>query len=199
MEFFLFVFGLAGSLLLCGAFLQLSAQASYCWGFSCCRARALGPLASVLVVPGLYGTGSVVVAHRLSCSRSSQIWDRTRVSCIGRWILYRWAIWEAPTPHSVQKSLQQSCRNWYLPDLVPRCSPPCPLLTVPTCTRHISSLPPFTLALPSVWNVLLPGSCTANSFIFFKCLLSAFKISVHLIQLLACSVLFILFNMFCFP
>ena len=58
---------------------------------------------------------------------------------------------------------------------------------------------PFTLALPSVWNVLLPGSCTANSFIFFKCLLNALKISIHLFQLLACSVLFILFNMFYFP
>ena len=28
---------------------------------------------------------------------SSWPWDRTRISCIGRQILYPWAIWEAPT------------------------------------------------------------------------------------------------------
>ena len=43
--------------------------------------------------------GSVVVAHRLSCSRacgSSQIRDWTHVSCIGRQILYHWATREIP-------------------------------------------------------------------------------------------------------
>ena len=64
------------------------ARASHCGGFSCFRAQALGPV------------GSVVAKHRLSsCGNrslvapwpvgSSQTRDQTRVSCIGRPILYR--------------------------------------------------------------------------------------------------------------
>ena len=55
--------------------------ASYCGGFSCCRARALGH------------TDSVVVEHGLSCSKvlgSSWIRDGNPVSCAGRWILSHW-------------------------------------------------------------------------------------------------------------
>ena len=147
----------------CAALFSRCSVQAYCCGFSC-RARALGPLASVIVVPGLYSTGSVVVAHRLSCSRSSQIRDRPRVSCIGRRILYHRATWEAPTPHSVQKSttvLQKLVLVSLLPSLPLPSSLP---------TRHCSymhqahfQLTSFTLALPSVWNVLLPGSCMANS------------------------------------
>ena len=40
-------------------------------------------------------TGSVFVAHGLSCSVSCRIWDRTCVSCIGSQILYHWATREA--------------------------------------------------------------------------------------------------------
>ena len=36
-----------------GLFSSWGAQASHCGGFSCCRARALGPQASVVVAPGL--------------------------------------------------------------------------------------------------------------------------------------------------
>ena len=43
-------------------------QASHCGGFSCCRAWVLGCGASVVAIPGLSSTGSIVVAHRLSCS-----------------------------------------------------------------------------------------------------------------------------------
>ena len=42
-------------------------------GFSCCRARALGTQASVAAAPRLYSTGSVVAAHRLSCSAACGI------------------------------------------------------------------------------------------------------------------------------
>ena len=60
--------------------------------FLCCRAWALG-------LPGFSScssksTGFIVVVAGLAAPRhlrSSQIRDRTRVSCIGRWILYRWA------------------------------------------------------------------------------------------------------------
>ena len=44
---------------------------------------------SAPVAPGLCSTGSAVVAHRPRCSTaqgSSQLRDRTHVSCTGRWI-----------------------------------------------------------------------------------------------------------------
>ena len=58
-----FIFGYFGSLLLCMGFLQLQRagvreRASYCGGFSCCRARALGAWASVVVAHGLSSCGS---------------------------------------------------------------------------------------------------------------------------------------------
>ena len=78
---YLFIFGCTGSLLLhvgflylwrAGATLCCSAWASHCGGFSCCRARALGTWASV------------VVARRLS-------------SC-GAWALLLCGMWDLPGP-----------------------------------------------------------------------------------------------------
>ena len=48
----------------------------------------------------------------ISCSRGSS-WPRdqthlSRISCLGRWILYHWASWEAPKNASVQFSSVQS-------------------------------------------------------------------------------------------
>ena len=42
---------------------------SHCCSFSCCGARALGHVGSVVVVPGLQRTGSIVMAqaHEFSC------------------------------------------------------------------------------------------------------------------------------------
>ena len=54
-----------------------------------------GTWASVVATHGLQGASSVVVVHRLSCSRhvgSSQTKDQTSISCIGRWILNHWTI-----------------------------------------------------------------------------------------------------------
>ena len=71
------------------------------WGWLCsCSAwaslavehRLLRYAASVLAAWGLSSCGSVVPQH----VESSQIRDRTCVSCIGGQILYHWAIWEAP-------------------------------------------------------------------------------------------------------
>ena len=91
-KIYLFIFGCIVSSQLHAGFLQLrragatlrcSAQASHCGGFSCCGAWALGVRASVVVAHGLQqllhmgsvvvarglqSTGSVVVAHGLSCS-----------------------------------------------------------------------------------------------------------------------------------
>ena len=66
---------------------------------SCCGAQALGPA-------GFNSRGSGALEHRLStCGpqalvalwhvRSSWARDWTRVSCVGRWVLYHWAAREA--------------------------------------------------------------------------------------------------------
>ena len=81
-----------------GATLRCGAQASHCGGFSCCRARALGAWASVVVARGfqqLWLAGSRAQAQQLWRKGlvaprhvgSSQTRDRTRVPCIGRRIL----------------------------------------------------------------------------------------------------------------
>ena len=64
-----------------GAILHWGARASHCSGFSCCKARAVGTQASVVV----HGLSACLVApwH----VESSQSRDQTQVPCIGRWIL----------------------------------------------------------------------------------------------------------------
>ena len=49
-----------------GATLRYGVQASHCGGFSCCRARALGARASVVVARGLSSCGSRALERRLS-------------------------------------------------------------------------------------------------------------------------------------
>ena len=63
-----------------GATLCCSVWASHCGGFSCCRARALGARASVVVAHGLSSCGSRALEHRLSsCGAQAQLlrgmWD----------------------------------------------------------------------------------------------------------------------------
>ena len=53
--------------------LHCGARASHCGGFSCCRARALGTLASVVVAHGLSSCGSRALERRLS-SCGAQAW-----------------------------------------------------------------------------------------------------------------------------
>ena len=113
--YLLFIFGRVGALLLHVGFLQLrgagatlgrGARASHCSGFSCCGARALGAWASVVAARGLqqlwlvgsraqaqqlWRTGSVAPQH----VGSSRTRARTRVPCIGRWILNHCATREA--------------------------------------------------------------------------------------------------------
>ena len=81
-------------------------QASYCHGLSCCRAQALGhagfsscsmqtqqllPSGSRAQVQQLWHRGLVTLWN----VGSSQIRDRTCVSCLGRQVLYHWATREA--------------------------------------------------------------------------------------------------------
>ena len=49
-----------------GATLRCGVRASHCGGFFCCRPRALGTRASVVVVHGLSSCGSLALEHRLS-------------------------------------------------------------------------------------------------------------------------------------
>lgn len=75
-----FIFGSVGSLLLCrfslvvagGGYSSCIVRASHCGDFSCSRARALGCTvvgASVVAAPGLWTTGSEVVALGLVALR----------------------------------------------------------------------------------------------------------------------------------
>ena len=67
-----------------GATLRCGARASHCSGFSCCRARALGTQASVVVARGLSSCGSPALECRLS-------------SCGARAYLLR-GMWDLPGP-----------------------------------------------------------------------------------------------------
>ena len=86
---YLFIFGCVGSSLLhtgflqfrrAGASLRCIVRASHCGGFSCCRARALGARAAVVVARGLSSCGSRALECRLSsCGAQAQLlrgmWD----------------------------------------------------------------------------------------------------------------------------
>ena len=107
--------GCVGSSLLCAGFLQLqqagatlrcSAWASHYSGLSCCRARALGAWASVVVTRGSqqpWLAGSRAQAQQLWCMGSVAPWHvgssrtraRTHVPCTGRRTLNHCATWEA--------------------------------------------------------------------------------------------------------
>ena len=77
-----------------GATLRCGVRASHCGGFSCCRARALGTRASVVVahglqqlwLAGLQSTDSVVVVHGLGCSMACGIFpDQGSNPCPLHW------------------------------------------------------------------------------------------------------------------
>ena len=69
-------------LLQAGATLHCGARASHYGGFSCCRAQALGAMASVFVARGLSSCGSQALEHRLS-------------NC-GAWALLLRSMWDLP-------------------------------------------------------------------------------------------------------
>ena len=75
-----------GPLLLCRLLPSSGAWASLAVASLAAKRRAWGTWASGAGAPGLYSTGSVAVAHGLSCYTevgSSHIRDRTHVPCIG--------------------------------------------------------------------------------------------------------------------
>ena len=86
-------FDCAGSLLMHGLLSSCNAQASHCDGFSCCRAQALWPKGSVVVVSGLYSTDSIVVVHGLSCSAVCGVFqDQGSNPCLLHWQVDSWPL-----------------------------------------------------------------------------------------------------------
>ena len=73
---FIYLFGCAGSSLLCGLFSSCGSRAPYCSGLSCCGAWALGRVGSVAAAPGLESTGSVVVACAYCSVHVGSSWTR---------------------------------------------------------------------------------------------------------------------------
>ena len=56
---------------------------SHCGDFSCCEAWALGHMGSLVMVPSLYSTRSIVAGHGFSCSVACGIFpDRGSSPCI---------------------------------------------------------------------------------------------------------------------
>ena len=99
-SFYLFIFGCAGSSLLCGLFFSCSkwgllsssgAWASHCGSFSYCGAQDLGVKATIVATHELRSCGSwapeqVAVVHRLSCSVASGIFpDQRSNPCLLHW------------------------------------------------------------------------------------------------------------------
>ena len=92
----LFIFGCAGSLLLCGLFSSCSLRAAHCSGLSCCGAQALwssGFSSCDAWAQKLQLLDSRTQAQQLCTGLvtpwhvgTSQPRDQSHVSCIGRWI-----------------------------------------------------------------------------------------------------------------
>ena len=92
-------FDCAGSLLVHGLLSSCNAEASRRSGFSYCRAQALGHNGSVTVVPALYSTDSVVVAHGLSCSAMCGVFqDQGSNPCLLHWQVDSWPLSHEGSP-----------------------------------------------------------------------------------------------------
>ena len=79
--FYFFIFGCAGSLLLCRFFSSYGER-----GLFCCKAQALGTRASALPL-----SGSIAVVRGVRSFQSCGVFPDqgpNRVSCIGKWVLY---------------------------------------------------------------------------------------------------------------
>lgn len=96
-----------------GYYLAVVCGVSHCSGFFCCRAWALGLMGFVMChvacscsPGGFYSAGSVIVAHRLSCSTTCGIfpWSKTEAMSLSLagGFLVTWAT----------RVLQQLRKNW---------------------------------------------------------------------------------------
>ena len=86
----------AGATLCCGT------QASHCPGFSCCRAQVLGHMGSVVTASGTSSTGSLDVAHWLSCSVACGLFPDQGLSlCPLHWQADSYLLYHQGSPLSV--------------------------------------------------------------------------------------------------
>ena len=167
-----FSFGCAGSWLLRGVFSSCgdwgllfsgSVQASRCSGVSCCRARALRAQVSVGVAPGLWSTGSVVVAHRLSCSEVCGVFpDQEWNPCLLHWQVDSLPLSHQGSPPSLFWNLHSVARKhlWVLLSLSIQFSslifafPSFPLTRTCPWKMGTDSLIPFGYRDKEEWSVL---------------------------------------------
>ena len=83
-----------------------SLEATHCSGPSCWAAQA-----SAVVAPGLWRTGSVVVAHRLSCSRACGIFSDQELNPH----LLHWRMNSLPLNHQGSPECCSLCAHWLYP------------------------------------------------------------------------------------
>ena len=88
---YLFIFGCIGSWLQCMGFSLLVAPE-----LSSCSTWAPECMGSVVAACGLSSCGVLAQLPHSMCDLSSPTRDRTRVPCIGRWILNHWTTREIP-------------------------------------------------------------------------------------------------------
>ena len=133
-------------------------------GFCCCLVTKLCPTLGDpkgCNLPGCFAHG-MSQARRLqwvavsASRRSSWPRDRTQVSCMGWWVLYRWVTRESPILASVQFS-RSVVSNSLRPHESQHARPPCPL---PTPGVHSDSRPSSQWCHPAISSsVVLFSSC----------------------------------------
>ena len=107
-----FILGCAGSLLLrelfssCGSWELLSSRGAWAshWSDFSCWAQALGHGGSVIVVPWLQSTGSVVVAHGLICSETRGVFLDQKLNLC----LLHWQVGSLPLSHQASPESETS-------------------------------------------------------------------------------------------
>ena len=119
-----------------GATPLCDAQASHYSGFSCCRAQAQGHTGFSTVAPWLDSTGSIVVAHGLSCSVTCRVFsDQGSLNLC----LFHWQADSLPLSHqgSLPIAFGINCKGCIIQHLAP-CQPhpmPTPSIASTTCPQ----------------------------------------------------------------
>ena len=89
------------------------------WSLSMCvhaqMHPTLYPIECSLPCASVHGISQARILEwvAMSSSRGSSLSrDQTQVSCIGRWVLYHWATWEASSPITVLFKRKKKCLMW---------------------------------------------------------------------------------------
>ena len=88
-------------------------QLFHCSGFSCCGAQALGCVGVSSSSSGALGTGSLAVAHGLSCSKACAIFpDPGSNPCLLHWQADSWPLSHQGKPPTPLFELSSYCQPW---------------------------------------------------------------------------------------